>query len=167
MPFAAMMPLMAKALGGAALGALANPKDRKKGALMGFGLGVAAPMIGGMMGAGAKGVGTLAQGGITNAAPLAEGAGLLSKANNAAAASFGKIGEVLTGEGMKEAAKDAAVQSVPVALASSMQQQQPMGPSRSLAMNTGSAGPAVDLYQQAAINRQQRMKRQGPGRRLS
>ena len=47
MPFAAMMPLMAKALGGAALGALANPKDRKKGALMGFGLGVAAPMIGG------------------------------------------------------------------------------------------------------------------------
>ena len=165
--FAAMMPLMAKALGGAALGALANPKDRKKGALMGFGLGVAAPMIGGMMGAGAKGVGTLAQGGITNAAPLAEGAGLLAKANNAAAASFGKIGEVLTGEGMKEAAKDAAVQSVPVALASSMQETPAPGPGRSLAVNNQALGAPVDLYQQAALNRQQRMKRHGPGRRLS
>lgn len=162
-----MLPLLAMSLGGAALGALANPKDRKKGALLGLGLGAAAPLIAGGLGVGAAGAGTGVAGGLTNAAPLAKGAGIFAKASNAAATGFGKLGTALTSEGMKGAARDTAVQSVPVALSSSMQQQQPMGPSRSLAMNTGSAGPAVDLYQQAAINRQQRMKRQGPGRRLS
>lgn len=162
-----MLPFLMMSLGGAALGALANPKDRKKGALMGFGLGAAAPMIAGGLGVGAAGAGTKVAGGLTNAAPLAKGAGMFAKANNAAAMGFGKLGATLTGEGMKEAAKDAAVQSVPVALASSMQQTPAPAPARSLAINNQSAGPSVDLYQQAAMNRQQRMKRQGPGRRLS
>jgi len=68
---------------------------------------------------------------------------------------------------MKETAKQAAISSAPVLLQSAMQETPAPAPGRSLAMNTGSSGPAVDLYQQAAINRQQRMKRQGPGRRLS
>ena len=38
------VPLLALALGGAALGALANPDDRKKGALMGLGAGLLAPV---------------------------------------------------------------------------------------------------------------------------
>jgi len=62
MSFATMATL---ALGGAALGAIANPEDREKGALMGLGAGllapVAAPMLG-IGGAGAAGAGTAAAG---------------------------------------------------------------------------------------------------------
>ena len=74
-------------LGGAALGALANPEDRKKGALMGLGAGllapVAAPMmgIGGAAGAGAAGAGTAGAGGAITAAGAGSagtaGAGIL------------------------------------------------------------------------------------------
>ena len=46
------LPLLALALGGAALGALANPDDRKKGALMGLGAGLLAPVAAPMMGIG-------------------------------------------------------------------------------------------------------------------
>ena len=48
-----MLPLLGMALGGGALGALSNPKDRKKGALMGLGLGLLGPAAGAAMGAGA------------------------------------------------------------------------------------------------------------------
>ena len=56
------LPLLALALGGAALGALANPDDRKKGALMGLGAGLLAPVAAPMMGIGAAGAGTAAAG---------------------------------------------------------------------------------------------------------
>lgn len=56
------MAIAAMGLGGAALGALANPDDRKKGALMGLGAGLLAPVAAPMMGiggaAGAAGAGT-------------------------------------------------------------------------------------------------------------
>ena len=55
------IPLLAMALGGAALGALSNKKDRKKGALMGLGLGLLGPMAAGAMGPGAT-AGTVATG---------------------------------------------------------------------------------------------------------
>ena len=57
------VPLLALALGGAALGAVANPDDRKKGALMGLGAGLLAPVAAPMMGiGGAAGAGTAAAG---------------------------------------------------------------------------------------------------------
>ena len=82
------LPLLALALGGAALGALANPDDRKKGALMGLGAGllapVAAPMvgIGGAAGAGTAAAGTAGAGGAITAggaagASTVGGAGIL------------------------------------------------------------------------------------------
>ena len=80
MSFATMATL---ALGGAALGAIANPEDREKGALMGLGAGllapVAAPMLGiGGAGAGAAGAGTAGAGGaITAGGSAVGGAGIL------------------------------------------------------------------------------------------
>ena len=63
------VPLLAMALGGAALGALANPDDRKKGALMGLGAGLLAPVAAPMMGiGGAAGAGTAGAAGATGAA---------------------------------------------------------------------------------------------------
>lgn len=56
------LPLLALALGGAALGALANPDDRKKGALMGLGAGLLAPVAAPMMGIGTAAAGTAAAG---------------------------------------------------------------------------------------------------------
>jgi hypothetical protein len=162
-----MLPLLAMSLGGAALGALANKKDRKKGALMGLGLGLLGPMMAGGMGVGAAGAGTGVASGITNAAPLAKGAGMFAKASNAAATGFGKVGAALTSEGMKGAAKQTAISSAPVLLQSAMQETPAPQPGRSLAMDNRAAGAPVDLYAQAAINRQQRMKRGLPGRRLS
>ena len=47
------MAIAAMGLGGAALGALANPEDRKKGALMGLGAGLLAPVAAPMLGIGA------------------------------------------------------------------------------------------------------------------
>ena len=80
MSFATMATL---ALGGAALGAIANPEDREKGALMGLGAGllapVAAPMLGiGGAGAGAAGAGAAGAGGaITAGGSAVGGAGIL------------------------------------------------------------------------------------------
>lgn len=162
-----MPALLAMALGGAALGALANKKDRKKGALMGLGLGLLGPMMAGGMGVGAAGAGTGVASGITNAAPLAKGAGMFAKASNAAATGFGKVGAALTSEGMKGAAKQTAISSAPVLLQSALEETPAPQPGRSLAMDNRAAGAPVDLYAQAAINRQQRMKRGLPGRRLS
>lgn len=61
MSFATMATL---ALGGAALGAIANPEDREKGALMGLGAGLLAPVAapGLLAGGGAAGAGTAAAG---------------------------------------------------------------------------------------------------------
>jgi hypothetical protein len=162
-----MLPLLAMSLGGAALGALANKKDRKKGALMGLGLGLLGPMMAGGMGVGAAGAGTGVASGITNAAPLAKGAGMFAKASNAAATGFGKVGAALTSKGTKEAAKQTAISSAPVLLQSALEETPAPQPGRSLAMDNRAAGAPVDLYAQAAINRQQRMKRGLPGRRLS
>lgn len=160
--------LLGMALGGAALGALANPKDRKKGALVGLGLGLLGPAAGAAMGAGAPSAAAMTPLAPGLAGPVATApVGLMAKMNAAAGAQMSGLGSMLASEGMKETAKQAAISSAPVLLQSAMQETPAPAPGRSLAMNTGSTGPAVDLYQQAAINRQQRMKRQGPGRRLS
>jgi hypothetical protein len=76
------VPLLALALGGAALGALANPDDRKKGALMGLGAGLLAPVAAPMIGiGGAAGAGTAGAGGAITAAGAGSagtaGAGIL------------------------------------------------------------------------------------------
>ena len=77
MSFATMATL---ALGGAALGALANPDDRKKGALMGLGAGLLAPLAapalaGGGLAAGAAGAGTAGAAGAAGTAGAAGAAG--------------------------------------------------------------------------------------------
>ena len=81
MSFATMATL---ALGGAALGAIANPEDREKGALMGLGAGLLAPVAApGLLAAPAAApvVAPVVTGGGTAAsllAPVAAGAGTLA-----------------------------------------------------------------------------------------
>lgn len=77
------VPLLAMALGGAALGALANPEDRKKGALMGLGAGLLAPLAGGALAGGGTAAGGTAAGG--TAAGGAVGAGTAAAAPTALA----------------------------------------------------------------------------------
>lgn len=77
------IPLLAMALGGAALGALANPEDRKKGALMGLGAGLLGPAVAGA--AGATGVAGAA-GAAGGAGAGAAGAALPAAATGAGAA---------------------------------------------------------------------------------
>jgi hypothetical protein len=149
-----MPGLLAMALGGAALGALANKKNRKEGALMGLGLGLTVPAVGAVMGAGVPAGAT---------APT----GLMAKMNTAAGAQMSGLGSMLTSKGTKEAAKQTAISSAPVLLQSALEETPAPQPGRSLAMDNRAAGAPVDLYAQAAINRQQRMKRGLPGRRLS
>jgi len=80
------IPLLAMALGGAALGALSNPEDRKKGALMGLGAGLLGPAVAGAgLGAGAAGAGTAAAG-TAGAAGAAGGAGTAAGAAGAGTA---------------------------------------------------------------------------------
>jgi len=164
------IPLLAMALGGAALGALSNKKDRKKGALMGLGLGLLGPAAGAVMGAGAPSAAAMAPLAPGLAGPVATApVGLMAKMNAAAGAQMGGLGSMLTSEGMKGAAKQTAISSAPVALQLLTADNTP-APQRtqSMAMNTAAAaGAPVDLYAQAAMNRQQRMKRGLPGRRLS
>jgi len=93
------IPLLAMALGGAALGALSNPEDRKKGALMGLGAGLLGPAVAGAAGAtgvagaagaaggaGAGAAGGLAAGGAGTAAGTAAGAAGAAGAGAAGAA---------------------------------------------------------------------------------
>lgn len=178
------VPLLAMALGGAALGALANKKDRKKGALMGLGLGLLGPMAAGAMapaataGTVATGAGAVAPGAVASAAPVVE-LGMTTSAINANAAKLaadqvakkaaGDIAGSTLGSQLASGAGKAAISSAPVALQLLTADNTP-APQRtqSMAMNTAAAaGAPVDLYAQAAMNRQQRMKRGLPGRRLS
>ena len=71
-------------LGGAALGALANPEDRKKGALMGLGAGLLAPVAAPMMGlAGAPAVTAVTPTAVAAAAPTAVAGASTAGANAA------------------------------------------------------------------------------------
>lgn len=175
------IPLLAMALGGAALGALSNKKDRKKGALMGLGLGLLGPMAAGAMapaataGTVATGAGAVAPGavapvvelGATTSAINANAAKLL--ADQTAKKAAGDIAGSTLGSQLASGAGKAAISSAPVALQLLTADNTP-APQRtqSMAMNTAAAaGAPVDLYAQAAMNRQQRMKRGLPGRRLS
>jgi len=73
--------LATMALGGAALGALANPEDREKGALIGLGLGAMGPLAG-MAGIGGGGVlGTSLGAGIGTGAGAGAGAATVTKAS--------------------------------------------------------------------------------------
>ena len=78
------IPLLAMALGGAVIGALANPDDRKKGALAGLGVGLLGPAAAGAMGAGAA---AGAAGATTAAGAAGAGAAALG-----ASAGFGAAG---------------------------------------------------------------------------
>lgn len=191
------IPLLAMALGGAALGALSNKKDRKKGALMGLGLGLLGPMAAGAMapaattGTVATGAGAVAPTVTSGAVPLtssqvasgmtapivdlsAKGAAINANAAKLAAdqavkKAAGDIAGSTLGSQLASGAGKAAISSAPVALQLLTADNTP-APQRtqSMAMNTAAAaGAPVDLYAQAAMNRQQRMKRGLPGRRLS
>ncbi len=206
-----MPGLLAMALGGAALGALANKKDRKKGALMGLGLGLLGPAMGaagigsgGVLGtslgaggtaattgAAATGAGAIAPTVTSGAVPLTSSqaaSGMTAPIVNLSAKSSvidanaakllaertakdaaGDIAGSTLGSQLASGAGKAAVSSAPVALQLLTADNTP-APQRtqSMAMNTAAAaGAPVDLYAQAAMNRQQRMKRGLPGRRLS
>ena len=186
-----MPPLLAMALGGAALGALANKKDRKKGALMGLGLGLLGPAMGAVgigsggvlgtsLGAGkaaaATGAAATVPGAVAGAAPVVE-LGMSTSAINANAAKLaaeqaakkaaGDIAGSTFGSQLASGAGKAAVASAPVALdILTREQPQSTTQTRSMSIDNQALGAPVDLYQQAALNRQQRMKRGLPGRRL-
>ena len=152
--------IAAMALGGAAIGALANKKDRKKGALMGLGLGLLGPLAAGAMAPAAAPI--VAGGGA--AAPIVAGAGgtapIVAGAGGTGAATttLGKIGSALTGETAKKLALSTAPVALQLAMTPGQQQQAPAG--RSLALQN-QQGERVSPYQRAALNRQQRMKGQG------
>ena len=152
--------IAAMALGGAAIGALANKKDRKKGALMGLGLGLLGPLAAGAMAPAAApivaGTGAAAPivAGAGGTAPIVAGAG----GTGAATTTLGKIGSALTGETAKKLALSTAPVALQLAMTPGQQQQAPAGGSLAL---QNQQGERVSPYQRAALNRQQRMKGQG------
>ena len=180
------IPLLAMALGGAALGALANPDDRKKGALMGLGAGLLGPAMGaaGIGGGGVLGssIGASAApaaamtklGGAAALAPVSVGSVVPASAMVATPAAagtigtgvggtgadttLGKIGSALTGKTAKELAVSTAPVALQLAMSPGQREQAPVG--RSLALQN-QQGERVSPYQRAALNRQQRMKGQG------
>lgn len=153
------IPLLAMALGGAALGALANPKDRKKGALLGLGAGLLGPAAGAAMGAGAPSAAAMAPLAPGLAGPVATApVGLMAQMNAAAGAQMSGLGSALTGETAKGLAVDTAPVALQLAMTPGQQQQAPVG--RSLALQN-QQGERISPYQRAALNRQQRMKGQG------
>ena len=180
------IPLLAMALGGAALGALANPDDRKKGALMGLGAGLLGPamgaagiggggVLGSSMGAAAAPAAAMTKlGGAAALAPVSVGSVVPASAmvatpaaagtigtgagGTGAATTLGKIGSALTGETSKELALSTAPVALQAAMAPGQQQQAPVG--RSLALQN-QQGERISPYQRAALNRQERMKGQG------
>ncbi len=81
------IPLLAMALGGAALGALSNPEDRKKGALMGLGAGLLGPA---MFGGAAAGGAAAGSGAAAGTAGLGAAAG--TGAGAAGTAGLGSVG---------------------------------------------------------------------------
>lgn len=149
------LPLLAMALGGAAVGALANPEDRKKGALAGLGLGLLGPAAGALMGAGAGAAGATA--------PV----GMLAKMNAAAGAGLSKLGTMATGKTAKGLAKSATEGAVGIGVQQALTPKQAPqhAQTQSMAMQAPQQAPQ-NMYQQAAINTQNRMKRKGQPRRF-
>ncbi len=140
--------LLATALGGAAIGALANPKDRKKGALAGLGIGLLGPAAGAAMGAGTTAAAT---------APV----GMMAKMNAAAQAGLTKLGTMATSETAKGLGKSAAEGAVGIGVQQALTPKQVQhAQTQSMAIQTPQQAPQ-SMYQQAAINTQNRMKRRG------
>jgi hypothetical protein len=139
------IPLLAMALGGAAVGALANKKDRKKGALMGLGAGLLGPALGAM---GAGGAATAA-----TAAPLAAAAPVAATAAPMAAAAAPAAG------GMGAMAKSMIPTLLPLALPEKGPAPPEAGGSYANNSQSQGGGQANNLYSQAMINTQERMKR--------
>ena len=156
------LPLLAMALGGAAMGALANKKDRKKGALMGLGAGLLGPAIGAM---GAGGAATAA-----TAAPLAAGAGTAAAGTAAAGtAAAGTAGAGAAGTAAAAAPAAAAggmgamtKSMIPAMLPLVMPKKGPAPPQAGGSYANNSQGQAGgqpnNMYAQAMINKQERMK---------
>ena len=146
------LPLLAMALGGAAVGALANKKDRKKGALMGLGAGLLGPAIGAMGGAGAATTAPLAAAAPAAAVPAAAVVPAAATIPAATAAAVPASG------GVTGFAKSIAPAMLPLV----MPKKGPPPPQAggSYANNSQSqAGAQQDnLYAQAMINKQERMK---------
>jgi len=104
MSFATMATL---ALGGAALGAIANPEDREKGALMGLGAGLLAPVAAPMMGiGGAAGAGA----GVTTTAAAAPV--MTTGISGAGVAGMGAAPTVAAIPGAASAAAPVGIQSI-------------------------------------------------------
>ena len=134
--------LLATALGGAALGALANPEDRKKGALAGLGIGLIGPAA-------------------VQAAPAA-----LGQLGTAAKTGLSKLGTMATGDVAKGLAKSAAEGAVGIGVQQVLAPKQVQhAQTQSMAMQAPQQAPQ-NMYQQAAINTQNRMKRRGQPRRF-
>lgn len=177
------LPLLGLALGGAALGALANPDDRKKGALLGLGAGLlapvaapgllaapaAAPVVAPVVAGGgtAAAGGTLAATGGTLAAPVVAGGGTAAggtlAAGGTAGAATGTAGAATSTASAKAAmAADAAARSqalaanaakIPIAEIQSIMPNAAIGPGG--IAHTGTLGSQFSALGQAGLNKAQ------------
>lgn len=154
------LPLLGLALGGAALGALANPDDRKKGALLGLGAGLLAPVAApGLLAAPAAApvVAPVVAGGGTAAA-----GGTLAAGGTAGAAT-GTAGAATSTASAKAAmAADAAARSqalaanaakIPIAEIQSIMPNAAIGPGG--IAHTGTLGSQFSALGQAGLNKAQ------------
>lgn len=162
---------IAIALGAAALGALANKKDRKKGALMGLGIGLLGPAAAGLMAPATAAVAPVAATAAT-AAPAVT-AGATGALNGVTAGYGGALGSgAVTAAGTNTAATAAAtlakeearkkflMSMAPQALGAGVQaltpkevQAQQTNYNASLA---GAPQQAPSMYQRAAMNMQKK-----------
>ena len=178
-----MDPITMMALGGAALGALSNKKDRKKGALMGLGLGllgpaaftalapataVAAPVAAtaapivtsvGTMGAAAAPAVTAGATGALNGVTAGYGGALGSGVVTAAGTSTAATAELAAAELAKETARKQFLMSMaPQALGAGVQALTPQElQAQQTNYNASIAGApqqAPSMYQRAAMNMQ-------------
>ena len=178
-----MDPITMMALGGAALGALSNKKDRKKGALMGLGLGllgpaaftalapataVAAPVAAtaapivtsvGTMGAAAAPAVTAGATGALNGVTAGYGGALGSGVVTAAGTSTAATAELAAAELAKETARKQFLMSMaPQALGAGVQALTPQElQAQQTNYNASIAGvpqQAPSMYQRAAMNMQ-------------
>lgn len=186
--------LATMALGGAALGALANPEDREKGALIGLGLGAMGPLAG-MAGIGGGGVlGTslgagLGTGGaatVTKAAvPVVEKsmttAAINANAGNLVGQQVANAGltDVVASEGAKEVAKKTVGDKVSGFMSEALPGMGVAAVQSALAPKPKVSGPApenlslpvsqrerVNPYERSLINMQARMKQRQQPRRF-
>jgi len=188
--------LATMALGGAALGALANPEDREKGALMGLGLGALGPLagmagiggggvLGTSIGAGTTGtVGAGAGGALTKtAAPIVDLSSTTGAINaNAATLAKEQAAKKLAEQGAKKGAEEVAKKTLGdrvsgfmgealpsmgvAAVQSSMQPKQRAGTPPDMTARTMRGYQPTNPYQRSLVSMQNRMQQKRQPRRF-